>query len=199
MRNSAKILSEWERKMLEKEYKFLLTREQYDALKEYFQWNNTFEQFNYYYNDMDNYIYNNNITVRIRERNGKFKLQTKMNVYNNGALAIKEEKELDVDGAYALIQPEILKNMIGYMCRDIHKVGVLKTYRDVCTKFQNVEICLDMNEYLSIVDYELEIEYTSENGVDSMLRQMVKKFGLQLEKKTEGKNSRFFHELKHFC
>ena len=53
--------------MLEKEYKFLLTREQYDALKEYFQWNNTFEQFNYYYNDMDNYIYNNNITVRIRE------------------------------------------------------------------------------------------------------------------------------------
>ena len=78
--------------MLEKEYKFLLTREQYDALKEYFQWNNTFEQFNYYYNDMDNYIYNNNITVRIRERNGKFKLQTKMNVYNNGALAIKEEK-----------------------------------------------------------------------------------------------------------
>lgn len=109
MRNSAKILSEWERKMLEKEYKFLLTREQYDALKEYFQWNNTFEQFNYYYNDMDNYIYNNNITVRIRERNGKFKLQTKMNVYNNGALAIKEEKELDVDGAYALIQPEILK------------------------------------------------------------------------------------------
>ena len=45
--------------MLEKEYKFLLTREQYDALKEYFQWNNTFEQFNYYYNDMDNYIYNN--------------------------------------------------------------------------------------------------------------------------------------------
>lgn len=110
-----------------------------------------------------------------------------------------EEKELDVDGAYALIQPEILKNMIGYMCRDIHKVGVLKTYRDVCTKFQNVEICLDMNEYLSIVDYELEIEYTSENGADSMLRQMVKKFGLQLEKKTEGKNSRFFHELKHFC
>lgn len=182
-------------KMIEKEYKFLLTKEQYIDLKKYFEWDKSFEQFNHYYNDIDNYIYDNDITVRIREKNGEFRLQTKTNMFNNGALAIKEEKELVVDNAFEEIQPQILEDMIGNLCRGIHKVGVLKTYRNVCTKFQNIEICLDMNEYLSVIDYELELEYASENGEHMLVQQIVENFGLSLEKKSAGKNHRFFLEL----
>lgn len=72
-------------------------------------------------------------------------------------------------------------------------MGKLVTERKVCTEYQNVEICLDRNEYLDYVDYELEIEFT---GVYP--KEVVEKFhqyGIKTDEDICGKYSRYLQRF----
>ena len=184
--------------MIEKEYKVILSKEQYDRLNAFFVWDEDFTQINYYYNDKDNYIRDNSITVRVREKNNKFALQTKVSTLENpesDVLAIKEEKEIIIDMLMDEIPADVLCGMIGHMCNDIRIIGLLKTHRKVCGLYENVTICLDYNEYLSKSDYELEIEYDTDVLNDKIKELFTKTLGIVLVK-SSGKNNRF---LMHIC
>ena len=176
--------------MIEKEYKVLLSYEQYYEIKKKYKWNQSFEQTNYYYNDKDNFIDNNNITVRIREKDDKLYLQVKVPKSINKALAIKEEKELEIDKVYDEIPDDIINQLIP----DVHEVlltGEMKTYRYTNTEIPGIEICLDKNVYLEITDYELEIEYTDEEKVKQFLNQLKNDLDLSFNNTSIGKRNRF--------
>lgn len=49
--------------MIEKEYKVLLSEEQYWNINNYFKWQKSFTQVNTYYEDEEHYISDNNITI----------------------------------------------------------------------------------------------------------------------------------------
>ena len=180
--------------MIEKEYKVILSKEQYTSIDQSFKWNEEFVQTNYYYNDADNYIYNHDITVRIREKDKKTVLQTKQPQKKKNALVIKEEREREVEGVLERIPENILAQMIGYQCREINKVGFLKTYRKVFRGYKDIIICLDRNVYLAKQDYELEIELFSKALSENVKALFKDIWGISFEMQAIGKNSRFFNE-----
>lgn len=61
-----------------KEFKSLISEEQYKKIKNYYAWEKEFDQINYYYVDDNNYITDNQITVRVRKKSESCKLQVKI-------------------------------------------------------------------------------------------------------------------------
>ena len=174
---------------IEKELKVLLNIEQYNMLKNKYIWENEFVQINYYYLDEKNYLKNNNMTVRIRELNDKYKLQIKIPIKECKALHIKNEYELDVERVYNVLPEMLLKEMCGIQTKNVRLVGHLKTYRKTLLLAKDIELCLDKSQYLDKTDYELEIEY--QEIMDDKLLDELKQLGLNFDSKVKGKFSRF--------
>ena len=67
------------------------------------------------------------------------------------------------------------------------------TKRKECLKYENVEICLDKNEYLNKTDYEIEIEYKGEYPWPII--SILESNEIVISSEVEGKNSRYLREL----
>lgn len=182
--------------MIEKEYKLLLSEEQYKQIDSYFKWDNEFYQTNYYYNDQDNYIINKKITVRIRERNNLLYLQVKIPQETINSLNIKEEKGIKVHKILNPIPQSLVKELLNKDLQNVRQIGALKTYRKLNNSFlSDVKICLDKNEYLNLIDYELELEFSSEELPTNFQNIFEKLFNINFLQISVGKNSRFLREL----
>lgn len=178
---------------LEKEIKILLDEKQYLEVMNYFDFEEPVEQTNYYYaNDA---IVSNNITIRIREKLGKLKLQFKVPQKIEGSLHVKEEYEQNVDEVSDYISKDEIYGTCGFFCKDDAKLlGNLKTIRRICNKYQYVEIALDKNSYFDVVDYEIEIEYIGE--FPQHILDELEKINIYSGKEVIGKNKRFLNEYK---
>lgn len=175
--------------MIEKEIKVLLSEKQYNKLKDCFEWEDGFTQINYYYES------NDGITIRIREQDN-LKLQVKIPRQIKSSLHIKDEYEMQIDKIYEIISSELLKKITNYeFGYDRKIIGKLKTERKICRKYRNVEICLDKNDYLDMVDYEIEVEYTNDYPVEVI--EKIKKLGINCEEYSRGKNKRFLQRLEN--
>ena len=147
--------------MIEYEKKVLLTEKEYLALMEYFQdKQDSVLQINHYF-DTDYFVMDRNgITCRIREKDGKFKAVMKK--HRQTQMYCSEETEMCIrDG---LIENDFVTMGLFYQ-------GKLQTFRTVVLENDCCKIMLDRNEYLGIVDYELEAEYPVEH--ESRALQMV--------------------------
>lgn len=176
---------------IEQEVKVLLTKEQYDLLESRFSWNETLFQKNTYYTAMDSNGKKEYNTIRIRELDGKFYLQVKMPVSENGSLHVKKEYEKVVDGIKDVISKEELKELTGARLPDVKKVGTLSTERKMCYRNDiHAEICLDKSDYFDVTDYELEVEYTGE--YPAQLIKQIEDYGIDVNCHGLGKCGRFF-------
>lgn len=175
--------------MLEKELKVILSQEQYECVKQMFVWDKVIQQKNYYYVELDNI--NLDVTVRIREIEGHFKLQVKVPVKKENALHIKKEYECNLVSLPSSINGDFLYEKFGlsFNNRKFSSVGVLKTERNILLAENDVEICLDRNWYLDNMDYELEIEYLAQKP-DKLLDRLIE-IGISFENEVNGKNSRY--------
>ncbi|KYH33961.1 putative triphosphatase YjbK [Clostridium tepidiprofundi DSM 19306] len=180
--------------MIEKEFKVLLTEEQYKKIREAIQWEKSFVQKNYYYLDSEDELRSADITVRIREKNGKYMLQTKVPKLQEGALAIKEEKEREIDRVYKELNYKEYENLISIKSKCLKNVGSLNTERRI-VHIGECEIALDKNYYLGKTDYELEIEYYSDEIPHEVIQMMSDLGDIKFEKRLVGKNKRFLKEL----
>lgn len=134
--------------MLEYEKKVLLTEEEYRCLKKYFILSGkTSFQTNYYY-DTDTYLLNKiNFTLRIREKNGKFKATIKQHTQ-------KHDCSIELTGdAVSEYDDSFFKSY------EVMLHGKLITERITLGFDSGISIMLDKNDYLGTTDYELEIEY----------------------------------------
>ena len=136
----------------EYEIKYLLQKSDYEKLLEIFSDSDTktVEQINYYYDTYDQKMRKNNITARIREKNGKL-----TGVIKEHSVGTTHSKETSfrVDG---------VSNVISYNGENLYLYGELYTKRMKINFCDSITLMLDYNKYLDTEDYELEIEYVPE-------------------------------------
>ena len=136
----------------EYEIKYLLQKSDYEKLLEIFSDSDTktVEQINYYYDTYDQKMRKNNITARIREKNGKL-----TGVIKEHSVGTTHSKETSfrVDG---------VSNVISYNGENLYLYGELYTKRMEINFCGSITLMLDYNKYLDTEDYELEIEYVPE-------------------------------------
>lgn len=152
--------------MIELEKKILLTEEIYEQLLESFgkdgdaQRKPIVRQVNYYFDTEDLAMNRHGITCRIRLKNGKYTGTIKRHV----------------EGSDRSVETEIqVRNGIydnDFIDMGLRLQGELITDRCVILKNSTCEAVLDKNEYLGVIDYELEIEYAPdcEKNVQELLK-----------------------------
>jgi uncharacterized protein YjbK len=170
---------------IEKEIKILLTEEEYNRIGRLFEWDTEIAQTNHYYRCIGKSHYS---SVRVRETGGRFYLQVKVPVSEDGALFIKKEYERELDSVPPALSAGELRELTGTELGDAVLMGELFTLRKTA-HIENCEICLDRSEYLGITDFELELEYTGEYPQD--LVDKMKKLGIDTERRPIGKYARF--------
>ena len=176
--------------MREKEIKIILTKSQYEEILHDFEWSKNIYQCNNYY-DNNSYLEKNDITLRIRKIENTCLLQLKLPNKNKDGLVVKEEFEEFIKRADNYIETDIvMKNSCINIC-GFFNIGELITNRRVCEFSSDISICLDQNEYLGIVDYELEVEF--KNSFPKELYKYIQEKGLTLENRVLGKRERFFN------
>ena len=177
--------------MLEKEIKLMLSEEEYRRLKEGLDLDGEVSQVNHYYYSAECAV--RRISVRVREVEGKALLQIKLPVSTEGSLAVREEIERELPCV-----PEVIDSQLLYeLCSvedSARRIGSLATLRLLSHEIENVELCLDRNEYLGITDYELEAEYTGD--YPEAAANLIASFGIGTDRPAEGKYSRFLKALR---
>ena len=141
---------------LEIEFKSGLTKEEYERLIKKFELEGkTFIQTNYYFDTINHDLLNNNIILRIREKEHNIKLTSKTKV-SDGAL--ERHIILEKDKAIEMIKNGFDANIIG-IDKQVKMIALLKTER-VKTSYKNGILFFDKNTYYNTVDYEVEFEVT---------------------------------------
>ncbi len=172
------------------EYKFLVSKEDFNRFLSYFdtQGNSAVRkiQINYYYDTDDNMLNKNDVTVRVRLEQDKLKCQIKKHTNTSMALFFSDEycgclerlpKVLRVEGIHEEL---LLKGSLVTERREI-KFGI-------CGK-----LCFDINMYLGVIDYEIEIEHTER---DRESGEAIAAFIGLNTKASETKSHRFFKQLE---
>lgn len=153
--------------MTEFEKKLLISKDEYNYLMEHFNYENTLlqknniKQINYYFDTDDFSMNRQNITCRIRLKDGKYKGIIKQHSLNS-----EQSTETEIETCNG-IENNTFTNM------GLKLQGELVTERCVIFKDFNCEVSLDKNEYLGQIDYELEIEYAPHHENDAQLIQQI--------------------------
>lgn len=175
--------------MTEYEKKVLLTKEEYESFLEFFGYDKSFEQINYYFDTDDLSMNMQDITCRIRFKDGRYKGTIKKHISNK-----EQSEETEIN-----IQNGIYENE--FIDSGLKLQGLLVTKRHIIWEVFGCEVVLDKNEYLGYTDYELEIEYLSECEKQAkfifelFLMILVRhKFTAVQAYKVPSKSSRFFEK-----
>lgn len=182
--------------MLENEIKLTLTKEQYLEIKDSFFTEDNFSkkiQINYYYDNANSDLFNNSITLRIRQIENNLMLEAKYPLENSGIIKRKEERnltlhkfqnELNLNDSY-------IKEHIGDLSKygKVNLLGSLLTERYSTNPFPWLQLDLDYSMYLGTCDYELEIEILS--GYEKEGEEFAKDFLAKYPLSTTGKIKRF--------
>ena len=179
--------------MLETEYKSLLTEGEYKKIAAHFDWDSVKEQTNHYYCDEDKVLRKNRITFRVRVKDDKSVIQVKLHKNTGGPLHICEELEYPIDGVPDTITDG--EKYTGIKTGELKNIGCTVTLRHSKMWDDKTEICLDKTEYLGITDYEIEVEYTGEE-IPEKLSEELNALGVEFNKKSSGKYSRFLKALE---
>lgn len=180
------------KKSLEREFKVMLNKAQYEQINEVLKWEKEFDQTNYYYLDEAKEIDRRGITVRVRDKNEKLRLQVKCPVAAENALHVKQEYEYNIDEVPEKMDNTLLKEICNEDFGELSLIGKLVTFRKESSWNEDISICLDRNSYLGYEDFELEIEF--KDDLDENLKILLKENNITFEKKTFGKCRRFFRK-----
>ena len=159
--------------MVENEFKVMLTKEQYEAIHEMYQWDGEKEQVNHYYDTAELTLIKSHVTCRVRFVDGRYLLQMKL---PNGADYSRIELEEDIgDTLPDGFDGERLSAFCGRSgMPDVRLLGELKTLRSV-KELCGAEIDLDRSSYFGKTDHELEIEFTDEAVARTLLADIKQK------------------------
>lgn len=179
-------------KNIEKEYKVLLTKEQFDTLTSKYSNLDFISQTNTYYDTSDWQIQKNFGSMRIREKNGKFLFTLKKHT-DEGLLEL--EKEVS-ENSVAVFQETEIKELLEQL--GIHdsiiELTSLRTERAVVFNGY-AEICFDHSFYHDLEDYEIEYEYKQDHDGLSMFQEILKPVNIQYVENCDSKSKRALSSL----
>lgn len=176
---------------LEKEFKALISQDQYKKVFSIYTWNEVFTQINFYYIDDSQLFLSEGITVRVRGVKSKLKLQVKIEEISSNAARVNKEYEKKMISVPYTIEGKDLKELCdNFNFPNVSLKGFLISERAVYFTNIGVTLFLDKNTYLDTVDYEVEIEY--EGNLDEQKQCFINELGLNFIKDTPGKYHRFF-------
>lgn len=184
-----------EENTIEKEIKILISESKYLGISNYFLWDEEFTQTNYYYQDKEKVLSKNNITVRVREKRNKLKLQIKYPICSDKALHVKRECSEEIDSIPYIIPNYKFLECSGLKINEVKRIGKLITLRKVYKWNEKTTICLDKNEYLKKSDHEVEIEYI--DNLDPNLVNLFNSLDINFDKVINGKCSRFIEQYEN--
>lgn len=171
----------------EYEMKLRMQKEQYEALLRLFSQfpSKTEIQNNYYYDTYGQHYRKQNITLRVREKNGRFKGTVKRHLPTGYG---SREEDFDVDS----VPPSMLFEGIPVSLK-----GSLQTKRTTVVLSEFMLLMLDENVYLHTRDYELELECPQNflpqaSGVILLLQKLLRLNRMQIPL---SKSERFFRRL----
>lgn len=185
---------------IEIEYKNLLTQQEYDRLLKHLPFpEDGVMQTNHYFETPDFSMKDNRIALRIREKNGEFKLTLK-EPHPEGLL--ETHADLSTEEAMSWIAGNpVSKEAIS---EQLHRHGIDETklsfFGSLTTlrreaEYNNVQIVLDYNVYNNLVDYEFELEASSKKDGEEAFQSILKQHDIET-RTTPNKIERFFLSLK---
>ena len=147
--------------MLEREMKFLLEKEQFYMLLEQIQKGypdtkpKEIYQTNYYYDTKDLQLFKQNITLRVRRKNGKYVIEKKELQGYDGQIRKAIESKYPVANLPKTINAADAELDGDYT---FYLLGQLETNRTRFTLPDGTNIDFDVSKYFDETDYEVEIE-----------------------------------------
>jgi len=138
-------------KNIEKEYKVLVNKTQFEKLLEEFPNYKVKDQTNYYFDSTPS-LYNKKIAIRIRELDNKY-IFTLKHLNDNGELE-EFEKSLDSLNINDQSLDDIYRK---FEIKDLKQIGTLHTIRHQIDD-QYGSLCMDISKYNGLTDYEIEYE-----------------------------------------
>ena len=171
----------------EYELKLRIQRDHYEALLRMFAHlpSKTVVQNNYYYDTAEQYYRRRNITLRVREKDGRLKGTVKRHL--PGGYGSREE-DFFVDS---------VPSMILFEGTPVSLKGCLQTKRTTIVLSETMLLMLDENVYLHARDYELELECPQSllpqaSGILLLLQKLLRLDRMQIPL---SKSERFFRRL----
>lgn len=174
-------------KNIEKEYKILLTREQFYQLLEKYPSLHFIEQVNIYYDNENNDIRNMRGAMRIRSKQRKHVFTLK--VHTSEGL---HEYECPVVGnnTDSLSKDEITNLLTTFQIQGpFHPIAKLKTARAMYIN-DYAELCFDINQYNETIDYEIEYEYKKEHDGFTAFNEILKQINVEYKSNCKSKIAR---------
>ncbi len=181
---------------IEKEYKILVTKEQFHRLLQDYPHARFKKQVNTYY-DTD--------TLSIRHAHGAMRIRTINDRYlftlkRHTKLGVEEyEKYVEKNDPTIFDDPEIsslLKSLS--ICGEIKRITELTTYRAMIYT-GDAELCFDENHYGSCEDFELEYEYKKNHDGLIIWNEILARVDLVYTKNCPSKIKRAFDAYYSSC
>ncbi|RKQ32634.1 CYTH domain-containing protein [Oceanobacillus halophilus] len=185
---------------IEIEYKNLLTKEEFKILLDKLPFPEySVKQSNYYFETKEFALKEKGCALRIREKNGKYRLTLKepheLGLQETHDVLTEEEANQWING-HIIPKPEVMKQIhhLGVNPHDLVYFGKLITERREVS-FQNTLLVLDYSTYNEKEDYEFELEAPDEDTGIETFHSILTEFGIK-KKTTPNKIKRFFKSLE---
>jgi uncharacterized protein YjbK len=186
---------------IEIEFKNMLTKEEYQSLLNTFSIKESeiITQINYYLDTSDLSLMKNKCALRVREKNGKFKLTLKQPVSEglletNQVISASTFAEIKKKGLLPEGEVKDVLYRAGINTKTVCLLGTLQTNR-VSFPYKDGVLFLDHSSYFNKEDYELEYEVTNREAGNTVFLELLNFYHIP-KRNTDNKISRFFKEKK---
>lgn len=180
-------------KKIEKEYKILVTKQQFEALLQMYDDCEVSEQLNIYFDTEDQTIKKLKGGMRIRYKNNKYIFTLK---FKHPEGHIELEKEIPHDCINELHHDQTIAAWFkeyGINAPFI-EIGRVHTLRYL-HRSEVAELCFDISHYNDITDYEIEYEFLQEHDGISKFNEILSHVNLTYEKNCITKLGRMLNSL----
>lgn len=180
-------------KKIEKEYKIMVTHDQFEQLLALYDDYEVNEQLNIYYDTSDHQVQALRGGMRIRYKNGTYIFTLKIK-HPDGHIEL--EKEIPHDDINELIHDETIAAWFReyQLSGPFFELGRVHTLRSI-HRTSNAEICFDINHYNGITDYEIEYEFLQEHDGLTIFNEILANVHLTYEKNCISKIGRMLNTL----
>ena len=171
---------------IEIEAKVLLQKEQYDQVVSYLHLERykKITQTNHYIDSTSRVLRDNDFALRVREKDDfVLTLKTPLSeglLEKNQTLSWREYDALEDESIFPVGNIKSFLELCGFNTRELQVLASLTTYR-IEFEYEDGLVSLDENHYGKngkIVDYELEIESTSMERAQELIKRLLQEAGI---------------------
>ena len=171
---------------IEIEAKVLLQKEQYDQVVSYLHLERykKIKQTNHYIDSTSRVLRDNDFALRVREKDDfVLTLKTPLSeglLEKNQTLSWREYDALEDESIFPVGNIKSFLELCGFNTRELQVLASLTTYR-IEFEYEDGLVSLDENHYGKngkVVDYELEIESTSMERAEELVKRLLQEAGI---------------------